>query len=475
MRVGRRELMEWIAAVSLGGCGQRSTDPTVKPPSASPGTSASAIASSKSADAPPTETDVIVIGAGVAGLSAAHDLAAGGRKVVVLEARDRIGGRLWTNRSWKGMNLDMGASWIHGAKGNPVTDIAKQLSLETKMTTWENVKLYESESGALPASETEHAAKVLKRVVRAGDDAEPGANATVREVADRAARDLELSEHDRLDLEFELTAEVEQDFACDASDLAWSGLEEGKGDRGDDFLFPGGYDGILGAFTPGLDVRLGHVVSRIVHDDAGVRVETSRGNFHAQRALVTLPLGVLKSGNVRFDPPLAGEKAHAVDAMAMGVLDKIYLRFPEIFWPNDAEIFGRVAKGGDFITWINIAYYTKAPVLMAFHAGSAALRIEAMTDDEIVAHAVDHLKAMFGADVKSPEAVLVTRWAQDPFALGSYSHIAKGSTPKDRAALAEPIGDRLFFAGEATERDYPATIRGALESGRREAKRISKL
>lgn len=469
MKIPRRDALRAFQALfgaTLIGCGQR--------PSGAASTSS---ASGAAASAPSTGSgsaeaggaaDVIVLGAGVSGLGAAHALKKGGKRVIVVEARDRIGGRLHTHRGFARTPIELGASWIHGHEGNPVTAIAKEIGAETAITTWENVAIYD-EGTRLSKGDARHTRRVFEKVSGAIDGPK---DRSVQEAFDAAADELELSTRDRLELAWVLAAEIESDFACDAADLSMRGWEEGRSDRGEDVLLTQGYDQIFKVLADGVDVRLGHVASSVSHDDGGVRVKTSKGEFTAKRAIVTLPLGVLRAGSVRFDPALPEEKTAAISAMKMDVLQKIHLRYKEPFWPEDVEIFGRLARGGEFVSAVNVAKWSKEPVLLFFNSGSVARRIEEMTDAAIAELATKHLREMFGSGVPAPEACMASRWGKDPFALGSYSHLAVGAKASDRKRLAEPVSDRVFFAGEATESDYPATIHGALLSGRREAARV---
>ncbi|MFO0612636.1 MAG: FAD-dependent oxidoreductase [Polyangiaceae bacterium] len=466
MKITRRHVLRAFQAISgatLVGCGRK--DP--QEASASPGASTPPAASSAAS----SQADVIVLGAGVSGLAAAHDLAAAGVRVVVLEARDRIGGRLHTDHSWATAPIEHGASWIHGHAGNPVTALARAAGAELAVTTWENLAVYD-EGARLTTSDARHIQRVFERVSRA---VEGSPDRSVREAFDAAADTLELSPRDRLELAYYLSAEVESDHACDVSDLSLRALEEGRGDRGEEMLLPGGYDQILKGLADGLDIRLGHVATDVSHGDGGVRVRTSRGEFHAKRAIVTLPLGVLRGGAVRFDPALPKQKADAIGKLGMDVLQKIHLRYEAPFWPDDAEILGRLARGGEFVSAVNLAKVSNAPILLFFNAGSYARKVEGMTDAAIAELATKHLREMFGDSVPMPVACIASRWGKDPFALGSYSHLAVGAKVSDRESLAQPVAERLFFAGEATESDYPATVTGALLSGRREAARVLSL
>ncbi|MEK9164377.1 MAG: FAD-dependent oxidoreductase, partial [Chloroflexota bacterium] len=159
-----------------------------------------------------------------------------------------------------------------------------------------------------------------------------------------------------------------------------------------------------------------------------------------------------------------------------GVLNKVYLRFAAAFWAeDDTDWIGYIPeKKGEWGEYLNIYHYTGQPILLCFNAGEYGLAIEKLSDGEIVAAAMKTLRQMYGDDIPEPEAWLITRWGSDPFAYGSYSHAAPGATEDDFAALAEPVGDRLFFAGEATS-EYSATVHGAYLSGVREAGRIAEL
>ena len=331
--------------------------------------------------------------------------------------------------------------------------------------------MYDGEH-ALTDRERKKVERNLARALKAAADDE-GPDGPLGSALERALGELELDEADRRAVEHRLTTEIEQDLGADAGELSRKSWDEGAEERGDDLLLRHGYDGILDELRHRIEIRPGHEVTAIHHGGGGeVRVATSRGELTAPHVVVTLPIGVLKARAVAFDPPLPAPHLEAIARLGSGLLDKLYLRFPKVFWPEDVEVFGRIAKPhGDFASVINYHAYLGAPVLMWLHAGSAARRAEAKTDRELVAGAMTALRQMFG-DVVEPEAWRATRWNADPFALGSYSYLPPGATRRHRIALGAPVRNRLFFAGEATEPDFPATVRGAYVSGRREAARI---
>jgi len=181
----------------------------------------------------------------------------------------------------------------------------------------------------------------------------------------------------------------------------------------------------------------------------------------------------LKQASIKFEPPLPESKQDAIDRLAMGVLNKVYLKFPAVFWDKDVETISYVGERlGEGCDWLSFTPFTGQPVLMAFHGGEKGFALEDLSDDEIVAGAMQTLRVMFGEDIPEPEGVLITRWGKDPFSFGAYSHIPPFASGDDYDALAEPVDDVLFFAGEATSREYPSTVHGAYLSGVRAAEEI---
>ncbi|HSN98894.1 MAG TPA: FAD-dependent oxidoreductase, partial [Candidatus Nanopelagicales bacterium] len=243
---------------------------------------------------------------------------------------------------------------------------------------------------------------------------------------------------------------------------------------GGNVIFPQGYDRLAAQLASQLDVRLGHVVERIDHDGEGVTVLSAEGAFEADYAVVTLPLGVLKAGAVAFVPPLPAAKQEAIGRLGMGLLDKVVLRFPQAFWADaGVEFLGYIAPNkGEWALTVNFHEVDGRATLVCYNAAAYARVVEAMTDEAAVSAAMGVLRTMFGAAIPEPESFVVTRWAQDPHALGSYSYLPPGSTPANFDAMAEPVG-RLIFAGEATNKDYYATVHGAYLSGVRAAQEIA--
>lgn len=430
-------------------------------------------------DVPGPGADVVVVGAGVSGLAAARALAQGGKRVVVLEARDRIGGRTWTDDEL-GVPVDLGASWIHGVDGNPLWELAPAFGIDTVEFTVGSFQFdgrpigWHAPSGRR-LTDAEAASFVAD--LRALDAALPAVvghappPATYAVAVNTVLRDLHI-EGDRAARVREYTAHRSEDL-CGApvTVLDAHGLDE-EHVPGDEVVFPGGYGQYARALADGLDVRLGAVVRAVRQSPQGAAVELADGTVvTATEVVVTVPLGVLQAGSVTFEPPLEPDVLDAMGRLGMGVYDKVFLRFPERFWGDDWVVRQQGPAGVDWHSWYDMSRVTGEPVLAALLGGAGARRIESLPDAIIVDEGLTALRRMFGPSVPEPEAVRVTRWAADPFALGSYSFLRVGASTDDHDRLGGRCG-RVQLAGEATWGDDPATVHGALLSGLRAAGRL---
>lgn len=294
---------------------------------------------------------VIIIGAGAAGLMAARSLADAGIAVTLVEARDRIGGRVWTDESW-GFPLEFGASWIHGINGNPLSAIADKISAASVPTDYDC------------------------RIVRDADG-------------------LIVAPSDYSD-EFEQITAIEHEYGADIDDLSPCAFREGDQFGGGDAILPGGYIKLLETLIGGYDIVFERVVDSIVIENNAVNVKAGAVRYFGDAALLTVPLGVLKSGAIDFTPPLDSTRQGAINRLGFGLLNKLYLRFDRVFWDIDADIIGYTGqKRGYFSEWLNIAKFTGEPVLLGFNASSAAKELEAMTDEQVSEEAMTALRSMY--------------------------------------------------------------------------------
>ncbi len=424
--------------------------------------------------------DTIVVGAGVAGLTAARLLAGAGRRVVVLEARDRIGGRVWTDRG-DGLVTDLGASWIHGVTGSPVAAAAEAFGMQTMEFT---VGGYQPDSRPIayysPDGKrmTDAAARRFADDIHAVDAtligvvAESAPDASYRDVTETALAaqgwDAERTQRVREYLEHR----SEEQYGVWIGDLAAHGLDDDSID-GDEVVFPEGYDQLPSLLAEGLDIRLSHVVSRVRWSAEGVTVTTDHDELSAGSAVVTVPVGVLQSGELIIEPSLPEPVAGALGRLRMNAFEKVFLRFSARFWDEGVyAIRQQGSEGGWWHSWYDLTPLHGTPTLLTFAAGPAALETRDWEQKRVVESILAQLRRLYGDRVEEPTHVHITAWQDDPFARGSYAYMTVGATTADHDDLATPIGGVLHLAGEATWTDDPATVAAAMLSGHRAAERV---
>jgi monoamine oxidase len=415
-----------------------------------------------------TPLRIVVIGAGLAGLAAARALHDAGHAVTVLEARPRIGGRIHTSRLWPDLPVDLGASWIHGERGNPLTPLADAAGAARVATSYD-ASLLLGPQGEEIDPDLRPAERLLSRALAAAQDRD-------RDISVRQAIEVS-SDWQRADpalrrlVDYLVNSTLEHEYSGPAHLLSAFYGDDSDEYGGTDALFPDGFDRIPALLAQGLDLRLSTAVTDIAPDALGL---ADGGRIAADRIICTLPLGVLQSGRVRFGAPLARARQAAIDGLRMGLLNKCWLRFDRVHWPDDVDWIGWLGPDpGFWAEWVSLARTLGAPVLLGFNAADQAAALEPFDDRATAAAAHDALRAMFGTAFPAPRAAQVTRWGQDPHALGSYSFNATGSSPATRRALAgSDWDDRLWFAGEATSDMHFGTAHGAVLSGRATARSL---
>lgn len=437
--------------------------------------------------------DVIVVGAGAAGIAAGRKLVASGiMDVLVVEARDRAGGRVWTEQ-WTdpaGMTVpvDLGAQWLHGVGTNVLWPLAQAAGVPTAMSNYDALVVYGPDNQQVPDDTLVAADDFISAFYEAvgGErrrvEATEGGDAPLSAALEPALNAVgDVGEDEAL---WALNTELEQEYAADLANLSLVYFDEGREVKGDDAFMGmagGDFEQFLTGLAEGLNIRYNATVLAVDYSD-GVLV-TVQGPWggeevlQAKAVVVTLPLGVLQAGDLEFTPELPRWKQKAIDALGMGLLDKVVLAFEgPIFWEEGVEVINRVTTpAGAWAEFFTVGAYSNATLLAAFNAGSQAARVEALTDEEAVGEVMEVLQGLYGDAVPDePAAAWVTRWGEDPFSRGSYSYMAVGATPADRAALARPVNNKVFMAGEATSRSFHGTVNGAWESGEAAANAIIK-
>ncbi len=413
--------------------------------------------------AQPAAIDVVIIGAGGAGLTAALELQAAGLRALVLEARDRIGGRAFTDTSL-GIPWDRGCSWLHAAAVNPWVAYARQHDFELIEDRYPR----HIHDGARRMSDAE--------------------TAGLRAVRERIERELAAAGRRGLDIPAE--AALTQATLADpwypmaaAGMTAWEGIEPANYstldsyqfiERGGDLLIPRGYGALLAHYARDIEVRLRTPVTRIRWDRSGVRVESPAGAASARLAIVALPASVIAAGAVIFAPHLPVEVLQAHHDLPLGLMNKVALRFKRNVFPSErTEFLWQRRDDGRGMGYLTRLWDSNVCVGMS--AGRFAQELEAAGEAAAIEHALGELTDMLGGDLRRHfDRGSATAWASDPWSRGSYSHCLPGRFGA-RALLTRPVGGRIVFAGEHTEQSAYGTLHGAHLSGLRAAREARRL
>jgi monoamine oxidase len=419
--------------------------------------------------------DVLVIGAGMAGLAAGARLAKAGLRPLLLEGRSGIGGRVFTSREWPDCPVDLGASWIHGINENPLTALAREAGAKIVETSYHSAIRFFADGRKFDTKTQRKLSKISDSFRIALDAA--GEKERDRSVLDALGGVLAGCKSDtdsRQLAHFLINSLYEQEYAGSANRLSAWWFEASREFGGGDVLFPGGYGSLAEHLASGLEIKKDAVVTKITVTGGEVAAQTADGSrYVAKHCVVTLPLGVLKSGSVEFAPVLSAKKRNAIRALGMGLLNKCILRFERPFWPADVDWLEVVPEEpGRWTEWVSLMNSCKQPVLIGFNAADFASKLERLDDAATVQSAMRALRGVFGNAIPEPTGALVTRWAEDPFFRGSYSYNAVGSNPRMRDSLAATEHGCIFFAGEATSRKDFATVHGAYLSGVSAADRL---
>jgi len=425
-----------------------------------------------------TDASVIVVGAGLSGLSAAHALVDSGASVIVLEARDRAGGRVWTDRETFPFPVERGANWLEGdAAKNPLDDLFDEAGVETYTSDYEAMNLYDQD-GSLVDADTRDAAwadpydAVIDGLFRAKDRVD--ADESVADALDDldAWTGLGAARQRQVGALFWWEHDLSCAYTRETAGLY--GFDEDGEMPGDFLLATNGLDHLIDSLSEGLDIRLSEPVSAVRYGADGVEVDSALDSYAADYVVVTVPLGVLERGEISFDPALPASHQDAIDAMDMGTIDKAFLHFPSSFWPSDRDFLLTLdPEGYDYtVEWTLLEVPLGEPMVLGMMSRKYALELEDLDDAAVEARLVAQLQGVFGDAVPEPDGFLFTRHASTPYQYGSYAFWPVGAGPEDSEALAEPVDGRLYFAGEHTSADYLGEMHGAWISGQDAARAL---
>jgi monoamine oxidase len=527
---------------------------------------------------PDTRGTVIVVGAGCAGLSTARQLRSWGYRVIVVEGRNRPGGRVFTSRlsapastdNTNGENTaansndttinaisnsaavvaDVGGSIITGIDGNPLAILTKQLKiplshirdrapifmpdgspandvLDSAVEKYYNHSLMKGCNGLRAIPQTvegmslqgaleklwgeqygelerllpeiklnggvngidgnSNNKKVPSYIPSGGGSTVLHNNGSANGIAVTSDGIVNVKKLDQYPLLHPTARKARQLFEWHLANLEFANACKLDTcsllhwDQDDPFELPGAHCFVPGcngrwvqALAKGIPIMYNHPVSEVRYCKTGVAVHTANSKvLHADAVVVTAPLGVLKRGGIAFNPPLSEHKRGAISRLGFGNLNKVILMFPKVFWSEDEDMFGHVAEDpasrGEAFLFYSYAHISGGAQLTALIAGSAAEEHEKRSAHDSVTRVMAILRSIFepkGVVVPPPLQAMITRWGSDPMAYGAYSSLPVGSHGgEDYDIMAKSVGGRLFFAGEATTRRYPATMHGAFFTG----------
>ncbi len=411
----------------------------------------------------PSNPDVVVIGAGAAGLAAARSLLESGRTVTLIEAASRIGGRAHTDQRIFGVPYDLGAHWLHMAERNPFVSYAKQNGFDVYPAP-SAINLY---VGDRPATKTEH--KIYDKEYRAAIRAISNAGRSGQDVSPASIVKGGGEWHDTAHFTiggWEMGKDY-SDFSC----VDWWNSEDGT-----DWYCKQGYGAVLAHSAARVPVELQTKAQRIRWGGPGVVVQTDRGDIAARACILTVSTGVLASGRIRFEPALPARKQEAFNGISMGLYNHIAFQFKSnIFGTSpDAYVLSKVdSRGASSPRGMGLLTNVSGTSLSIGDVGGGFAReLEHEGLEASVDFGLSELRKLLGADVdRELIKTHTTQWGRNPWTLGSYASAAPGAYPM-RRVLRETVADRIWFAGEACSTEEWATVGGAHKTGLSAAKRV---
>lgn len=415
----------------------------------------------------------LIIGAGAAGLAAGRALTDAGHNSLILEARDRIGGRAHTLHDFAPFPVEAGAEFIHGE--HAIThDLAAQAGMTTIPVVRTGAVWWGTPAVRLSDLVPETAA-ALEQVFRVHEQL----------YTDDLPDDLSLADYFRARNCPHLSiADVIFAQTCCASletlschDLIREMQVNHAGNPDNEVRIDGGYTALFDWYSRDLAIRLNTPVERIEHTPDGVTVYASGEIFTAQACIITVPVALLQRGVITFDPPLSAAKQDAIASFRVEPATKLIYHFDRQLWADDLAYFAY--DGGIAARWWTPRYRrADNTVLTCYITVERARQIDAMSEADALQQGLSELSLLLDIPLETLRQRCIqsrrVAWADDPYARGGYAHIPPGKTAA-RPALAQPDG-RLFFAGEATAYDTnPQTIHGALETGMRAAREVMQI
>ena len=384
--------------------------------------------------------NVIVLGAGISGLVAASTLVQQGAKVIILEAKNYIGGRIKTDQSL-GACFEYGAGWIHGpSKENPIRNLADRSDSSLFVTDDDSTELLNLSGEDIDEGIWDDIEEIWEEIMHEtiGSDTEGSILDAIVEYDPNIWKDP--------NIRWVFSAHTEFDYGGPVQEISAGLINQMKGFSTADVIFKNGYEKIINLVANNLQIQTNSIVKSV--------------NYSTPE---------------NINPILPKYLQDSIEKVGFGTITKLALKFKDQFWESDVQYYYTVAKEtGRWPVWLNYRTFSKVKILMGLCMGDYAKKADLMSNEELIEDGLEVLKNVWADNVGKVQQVLRTSWLNDPFTKGAYSFPKVDNTKEDFENLAEPLDNKLFLCGEHTNLKYLATTHGAFFSGIRAAKEVIK-
>ena len=410
---------------------------------------------------------VLIIGAGISGITAARSLKKAGLEPVILEAAYKIGGRIKTERK-NGMVIEYGASTIYGSSTNPITQIARDAGANLLNINTDGSYIYDENGKRIPNEKV--------------NEYKTNYNNLLQQIKSNAAQNKSVTDvlngidprylNDLL-MRFLFTTQLETNAGASIDKLSSLFFDDNEKFSGEDLVVINGFDNVVNYLASGLNILTNYEVKGINYWDSKIIVTTQRGEFSAEHALVTVPLGVLQSQKINFDPLLPTTKVEAIMRLKMSANEKLTMKYNSLVYEHPGYAFGITsAQFGKFNYFLNMNKYSTNNAFTSYLLGNYGESLGAYDAYQQSYWASENIWNIFNTAKYGASYCYGSRWKRDPYFYGAFSYVPVGAHASDYDIIAEDVDKKLFFAGEHTNRQYRGTVHGAYLSGIRAAEKI---
>ncbi|MCU4412787.1 FAD-dependent oxidoreductase [Acinetobacter sp. WU_MDCI_Axc73] len=428
-----------------------------------------------------TNLPILIIGAGIAGIACAQKLQENGEKVVILEARSRIGGRIESKKIDSDF-FDLGASWIHGIDHNPIWEITQKNHIETTIFNYDH-STYFHENGQLFSD------KEVQEFEFYIDKIENLLSQTRQLSAFDAIQEIIASLHYSGNIFSEIYLKklllsffermANDPFATNL-DLLSAHYKKYEGYfQGNEVIFPKGYAQVVESISKTIEIKFNVDVKRIKDENNHIKiVDFDNKIYLASRVIVTVPLGILKKNYIEFSPPLPNDYIHAIQKIGFGSFNKVFFELEQPLPFRLESSFENISdfywNDGDCFNILDLSEIYQKPMYLMLFGGEQSDFIDNSTDSEVSDFIFSRLQKQFDRIPNKPKKMIVTRWGADPYSYGSFSFPSLNHSDDIVKVLQKSLRQRIFFAGEHCSLKYAGTVHGAYLSGYETAQMILK-